>query len=108
MESICAWGVERVRGTHGITVLQMLDEMVLQMARLLVQAPHHAGMGLLVLRLGKLRVKLLPLRGALLRLLPLLLLQRCCPCHLLRRRAHPEPHRTQAWCEGNEALTPSL
>ena len=66
-----------MRGSHGITVVQMLDKMVLQVARLLLHALHHAGVGLLVLRLGQLRVKLLPLRGALLRLLPLLLLQRC-------------------------------
>ena len=70
-------GAGSARGSHSATVLQMLHKMVLQVARLLVHALHQAGVGLLVWRLGKLRVKLLPVCGALLCLLPLLLLQRC-------------------------------
>lgn len=71
--SMGACDVSSMRGPHGITVLQVLRKVVLEVGRLLV----HAGVGLLMRRLGKLRVKLLPLRGALLRPLPLLLLERC-------------------------------
>ena len=65
-----------MQGSHGIAVLQVLRKMVLEVRRPLVHALHRAGVGLLMRRLGKLRVELLPLRGVLRCLLPLLLLQR--------------------------------
>ena len=74
---MCTWAASRLRGSHSNTVLQMLHKMVLQMARLLFHALHQAGVGLLMRRLWKLRVKLLHICGSLLHLLPLLLLQRC-------------------------------
>ena len=66
-----------VWGAHSIAVLQVLRKVVLQVGRLLVHVLHNAGVELLMWRLWKLRVKLLPLSTTLLRLLPLLLLQSC-------------------------------
>lgn len=60
-----------VWGAHSIDILQLLRKV-----RLLVHVLHHSGVGLLMWRLWKLRVKL-PLYTTLLRLQPLLLLQSC-------------------------------
>ena len=57
--------------------MQLLYRMVLQMAGLLVHALHYEGVGLLMWRLEKLRAKLLPIYGVLLRLSSLLLLEHC-------------------------------
>ena len=66
-----------MRDSHDIALLQVVRKMILKVGQPLVHGVHRAGMGLLMCCLGKLRVKLLPLCGALLRLLLLLLLQRC-------------------------------
>ena len=66
-----------VRGSHGIAVLQVARQVVLEVGRRLLHPRLLAAMGLLMWRLRKLRVKLLPLCRALLRLLALLLLERC-------------------------------
>ena len=66
-----------VRGAHGIAVVQVARQVVLEVGRGLLHAGLHAAVGRLMRRLRKLRVKLLPLRRALLRLLALLLLERC-------------------------------
>ena len=66
-----------MRGAHGIAVLQVLRKMVLEVGRLLVHALHPA-VRRLMRGLRMVRAELLPLRGVLLlRLLTLLLLQRC-------------------------------
>ena len=57
--------------------MQVPRQVVLKVRRLLLHAGLHAAVGRLMRRLRKLRVKLLPLRRALLRLLALLLLERC-------------------------------
>ena len=69
--------LDSMRGSYGVAVLQVMRKMILRAGQPLVHAVNRAGVGLLMWRRGKLRVKLLPLCSALLRLLPLLLLQRC-------------------------------
>ena len=69
--------LQAVREAHGIAVVQVARQVVLEVGRGLLHAGLHAAVGRLMWRLRKLRVELLAFRRALLRLLALLLLERC-------------------------------